>query len=166
MANENDDEHPIEIQEIDDDHRFFDSIDENLLTILPNNWENSSQPDEYEFAEITRSIQKVLAKEKVSAELYGFSTESKIQHHRSAEIVLPVLYFSAKYIIENSEAVNVVINIFSNYLSEVFFKKEDSTRVKFSIVEEQKKGNRLKIEYEGPVSGVKDFTALVKKFKK
>ncbi|MBR3653904.1 MAG: hypothetical protein IKN62_00520 [Elusimicrobia bacterium] len=102
----------------------------------------------------TTNIKKLLENNKISV---GYNCdESSIcyEDNRAIEYIIPIMYISTQVQI----LLPIVINLISNYLYDLF-KGRENNNVSFRLVIKEKS---KMIEYEGPISGMKEITNIIK----
>ena len=77
--------------------------------------------------------------------------------------ICPVIFVSYLLMSQNPHMITVALNIISNYLTG-WFKgiPKDHRRVKLDIIVETKGANYKRVEYEGPLDGLRDLPAVIK----
>ena len=82
---------------------------------------------------------------------------------RSAEWVLPTLFFSASLLSENPAIVSLSLGVIANFLTDRIKETGRKPPVKLDIVTEKNKGKTYKkISYEGPIDGISKLADIVK----
>jgi hypothetical protein len=95
-----------------------------------------------------------------------YSEEQKPSYikNNAADWIAPAIFIGAGVLSEHPNTVSVALNVLSNYLTDLFRGKPNSPTVKASFVVEQDGQSTYKrVEYEGPVEGLKDFGDVVRK---
>lgn len=110
----------------------------------------------------TLPIYKLLKKEKLDAD-FAFSNLDNcvfVENH-SIDWFGPTIFIPLMVISQNQNVVSLCLNIISNYVYDLFKGKNKDPSINCSFIYEDKK-KKKKIEYEGPVSGLKEIKKIMK----
>ena len=126
------------------------------LTLLPLNFDSAPSVGDLRHASETSTIRKLLIQDHVPIrDLVERSQRPPYIKNKSADLILPTLYFSALSLSQNPLLVSIVLNIVSNYVYDCFRGRGAGRTVKLHIVaEDAKKGKYRQISYEGTEEGL------------
>ena len=110
----------------------------------------------------TLPIYKLLKKEKIDAD-FAFSNLDDCVYvdNHSIDWFGPTIFIPLMVISQNPNVVSLCLNIISNYVYDLFKGKNKDPSINCSFIYEDKK-KKKKIEYEGPVSGLKEIKKIMK----
>lgn len=130
---------------------------------LPTNLESCDAQHSLEHADSVLALRKLMAAEGVAespVEPEGLRIPRRAL--RYIDWIGPTIFFSAAMISENPTVVSVCLNVFSNYVFELFRGRSTEVRAHVKIVLETKRGSPAKVlEYDGPVAGLKDLPKVI-----
>lgn len=148
-----------------DDYELHYNIDDRLkneVLILPYSTDTELKGSkETVYPQSSISVFKKLTQNGVKVSFAVGSIESSAYiENRSINWFGPTLFFSLTVLSQNPNIVSVCLNILSAYIYDIFKGKSEDPDVLCSFVIEDKSKKR-KIDYEGPVSGIKEVEKIV-----
>ncbi len=134
------------------------------LTLLPLNFDSASSVGDLRHASETSTIRKLLLQEHVPfRDLVERSQRPPYLKNKSADLILPTLYFSALSLSQNPLLVSIALNVISNYVYDCFRGRGAGRTVKLHIIaEDAKKGRFRQIAYEGTEEGLKTLADSIR----
>lgn len=110
------------------------------------------------FSTNTATVAKLLNEAGLHAVRLDSSGDTQYRDERALIWLGPILFFSAGMVLSNPNVMNIALGVIANYLTDLFRGRNDSVAVKLQIIEEMKpKEKYRKIEYQGPVEGLRDL---------
>lgn len=144
---------------------IFPLYSRSSLTFLPENLNDIQDPSRFIYSETTTDIKKIFKSENLTI---NYLTDDKptLRARKSADWFGPTIFIGFSILAQNSNLINISLNLLSSYLYD-FFKGSTSTKkVKFDLVIESKKDKEFKtISYEGPVDGIKELEGVIKELR-
>ena len=138
------------------------------IAILPINFETATPTTTIEQLRGPFAIGKLFKMNDVPcSEIRRENETPSYMGYRSAEWVLPTLFFSAALLSENPAIVSVSLGVIANFLTDTLKDKETGRKqtCKLDIVTEMEKNKSKiykKISYEGPIDGMSKLDEIVK----
>ena len=135
------------------------------LTFLPENLNEAQNSSDFIYSEVTTDIRKVFKKENL---VIDYLTDEKpiLRARKSADWFGPTIFIGFSILSQNSNLINVSLDLFSSYLYDFFKGSTSNKKVKFNLVIENKKNKEFKsISYEGPIDGIKELEEVIKGLK-
>ena len=135
------------------------------IALLPRNFATAVSKEEFIHESTTPTV-RGLWRQNGIAETSVEQPEEKfpLASEHAFEWIGPTIFISAMLLSQNQHLVTIALNIISNYLSEWFRGiPRDSRKTKFCIVIETKSGLYKKIEYEGPLDGLRGLPEVIKR---
>ena len=134
------------------------------IAILPLNFETATPTTTIEQLMGTFAIEEFFRKNDVPcSEIRRENEKPSYMGDRSAEWVLPTLFFSASLLSENPAVVSLSLGVIANFLTDRIKEIDRKPPVKLDIVTEKNKGKTYKkISYEGPIDGISKLADIVK----
>ena len=134
------------------------------IAILPVNFETATPTTTIEQSMGTLAIGKLFKINDVPcSEVRRENEKPSYMGYRSAEWVLPTLFFSALLLSENPAIVSISLGVIANFLTDRIKETDRKQTVKLDIVTEKNKGKTYKkISYEGPIDGLSKLADIVK----
>lgn len=130
------------------------------LLIAPVNID--ADPDDYYYSSTSLSFRK-FAHEETGLEF--LTKPSKLLDQRSADVFLPTIIFTLSHLSQNPEIAAVLLETATNFIKislGSISKKDPVAEVKI-IISNPEQESYKKLEYKGPVSGLKSLEALLDK---
>lgn len=127
------------------------------IAVLPLNFDVAETRDELNYSPLTVEIERELRKAGVQLEIADPDDDRVYLETRSVDWVLPVMAFGA-VLVNNPEAVQVVLGVISNYLFDKMKRLGSNHTVRMEILRERLDG-KDHLKYEGPVEGLKSLEA-------
>ncbi len=119
----------------------------------------------YTYQESVSTVLKILQTNSLPVKLAKGDFQCiHLQSWNSYEWFGPFLLFSATVLSSDPTIITVTLNIISNYLSNIFFKHQPTSeepQATLGIIIEGSSSTK-KINYSGPVSGIKEIKNIVK----
>ena len=107
-------------------------------------------------------IYKLFKKEKLDADFAISNLDDCVfVENHSIDWFGPTIFIPLMVISQNQNVVSLCLNIISNYVYDLFKGKNKDPSINCSFIYEDKK-KKKKIEYEGPVSGLKEIKKIMK----
>lgn len=138
----------------------YDLIGSRPLLLAPVNI--GADPADYYYSSTSLSFRK-FAHEETGLEF--LTKPSKLLDQRSADIFLPTIIFTISHLTQNPEIAAVLIETATNFIKfslGSLSKKDPVAELKIIISNPEQESYR-KLEYKGPVSGLKSLEALMDK---
>ena len=134
------------------------------IAILPLNFETATPTTTIEQSMGVLAIGKLFKMNDVPcSEIRRENENPSYMGDRSAEWVLPTLFFSASLLSENSAVVSLSLNVIANFLTDKIKEIGRKPAVELDIVTEKNKGKTYKkISYKGPIDGISKLADIVK----
>ena len=136
------------------------------IAILPLNFETATPTTTIEQSMGTLATGKLFKMNDVPcSEIRRENEKPSYMGYRSAEWVLPTLFFSAALLSENPAIVSVSLGVIANFLTDALKKTGRKQTGKLDIVienEKHKSKTYKKISYEGPIDGMSKLDEIVK----
>ena len=136
------------------------------IAILPVNFETTTPTTTIEQLMGTSTIEQLFRRNDVPcSEIRRENEKPSYMGYRSAEWVLPTLFFSAPLLLANPAIVNVALSVIANFLTDALKKTGRKQTGKLDIVieiEKNKSKTYKKISYEGPIDGMSKLDEIVK----
>jgi hypothetical protein len=135
---------------------------ENDVLILPYSTDAEiKESEDIVYLQSSISVLKKLTQNgvKVSFAVGEMESCSYIEN-RSVEWFGPTLFFSLAAISQNPNIVSICLSVLSSYIYDIFKGKNENPNIRCSFVIEDKK-KKKKIDYKGPVSGMKDVEKII-----
>ena len=136
------------------------------IAILPVNFETATPTTTIEQLRGTFAIEKLFRMNDVPcSEIRRENEKPSYMGHRSAEWVLPTLFFSALLLSENPAIVSVSLGVIANFLTDRIKETGRKQTGKLDIVieiEKNKSKTCKKISYEGPIDEMSKLDEIVK----
>jgi hypothetical protein len=135
------------------------------LALLPINFDTASSVSELLQASEAATVKKLFVAEGISIE-YILDRDQRPPYvkNKSFDWVVPILFFSCLYS-QNPTLVSLALNVLANYATE-FFRGEGmgggGSEVSLNIVVEKKNRAYKKVNYKGPVDGIKDLASVIR----
>lgn len=129
------------------------------IAILPVNFETATPTTTIEQLMGTFTIEKLFRMNDLPcSEIRRDNEKPSYMGYRSAEWVLPTLFFSALLLSENPAIVSISLGVIANFLTDRIKETGRKSPVKLNIVKEEIEENGSKtykkISYEGPLDGL------------
>jgi hypothetical protein len=126
------------------------------LSLLPLNFDSAESISLLRHAADTSTIRKLMLQENLPLrDIVERDQRPPYVKNKSADLVLPTLFFSAALISQNPTLVSVSLNVISSYVYERFRALNPGRTVKVEIVvEDAENGKYRKIAYEGTEEGL------------
>lgn len=134
------------------------------FTFLPRNFSDARLKEELIHEDTSATI-RVLLREKgiVETPLEKEDENYLVAIEQGLQWIGPIIYFTSACLIQNPHLVDISLNVISNYLYDAFKRVgELGRKVQMSIVTETKSGDHKKIIYQGPVSGMKELSKIIR----
>lgn len=134
------------------------------VVLLPSSIESVTETSEIMFDAEYDTVQKLLKLKGIEVNVLSKNGEKfpKIVN-QSFEWAGPLILFTGKIISENPEIITTTISTITNYLlSKLRGVPKGDNSVNLKITTETLSGKFKKIEYKGPVEGMKDLADVVK----
>lgn len=136
------------------------------IAILPDNFEIATPTTTIEYSMGALVIGKLFRMNNVPwSEIRRDNEDPIYMGYRSAEWVLPTLFFSAPLLLANPAIVTVALGVIANFLTEALKRTGRKQIGKLDIViEKEKKRSKIckKISYEGPIDEMSKLEDIVK----
>ena len=136
------------------------------IAILPLNFETATPTTTIEQSMGALAIGKLFKMNDVPcSEIRRENEKPSYMGYRSAEWVLPTLFFSAALLSENPAIVSVSLGVIANFLTDTFKETGRKQTGKVDIVIETEKNKSKtckKISYEGPIDEMSKLDEIVK----
>ncbi len=131
------------------------------ICILPDNYSVTNNPDEFEYSSSLETFQKLAKKNNIPLTIIGKDGDYDLIENRAVEWFIPVLFMSSLYYSQNPDAVSIVLNMLSNYLTN-FFKMRSSTNVNFKVIlRDERTGKTKAVKYKGTAEGLKELSKII-----
>lgn len=133
------------------------------IAILPENFEHASDRLELHQSTAAITLTKLLRQHGLLvSDLYGAKDPPQFMIERSYSELIPTIFITSALISEHPDAVSMILNSIESFCrTQVTFARKN-THVKFAILKEtQRSSSYLKINYEGPESGIKEIAKIV-----
>lgn len=157
----------IEILELENNIDVLKSKSESVgIFFFPENFDEATDTSKFIYSETTSDLKKIF---KNSNQSVSYITNEKplLRVRKSADWFGPAIFISFSTLVQNTELINISLNLISNYLYDFFKGSVSEKNVKLDIiVESKKKAEYTKIEYEGSVEGLKDLENIIKQLKR
>ena len=115
-----------------------------------------------DYQRLSLPIYKLFKKEELDADFAISNLDDCVfVENHSIDWFGPTIFIPLMVISQNSNVVSLCLNIISNYVYDLFKGKNKDPSVNCSFIYEDKK-KKKKIEYEGPVSGLKEIKKIMK----
>jgi hypothetical protein len=128
------------------------------IALLPRNFDIALSKEEFLYESMTPMVRDLLRKNSIPETPLVEPEKEKFIVEKELVWVVPPILFLATVLSQNPYLVTVVLNIISNYLTELFreipikLKKEErGIKVRFTAYEETKSGSYKKLEIEGEI---------------
>lgn len=134
------------------------------IAILPVNFETATPTTTIEQSMGTLAIGKLFRMNDVPcSEIRRENEETSYMGYRSAEWVLPTLFFSALLLSENPAIVSISLSVIANFLTDRIKETGSKQTSKLAIVIKKNKSKTYKkISYEGPIDGLSKLDDIAK----
>ena len=136
-----------------------------LMCFIPRNFKNAKSKNEL-FHEMESSTLRILFRQNKLEETPLEKSDEKfpVISERFEDYILPSVFLSLNLISQNPEIINIIINIILSYLENFILKGilRKTVNIKFSFVIENKPNVYKKIDYEGPLEGIKEIKEVIK----
>jgi hypothetical protein len=137
----------------------------NNLIFLPENLNNVQDSAEFIYSEVTTDIRKIFRKENLVID-YLTNDKPILRARKSADWFGPTIFIGFSILSQNSNLINISLNLLSSYLYDFFKGSTANKKVKFDLVIENKKNKEFKtISYEGPIDGIKELEGVIKELR-
>ncbi len=132
------------------------------VAILPSNFDTVTPGEDLHFTYSALTVTKLLRSNGIDAARVGLDTKNVAYvHNRSAEWIVPVIFFGAEFIKQSPDLIGASLNVIQDYLKS-FFGGSGSEKIEADvIVEYGKSGNCERISYKGDVEGLQAFAKVV-----
>lgn len=133
------------------------------IAILPENFETAKSYADFEFSQEASTIRTLFRNNDFELdEILPPGQRSTFVHNKHFEWAA-LLFISVGLISSNPMAVSIAIGMISNYATD-YFRGMPSKNVKLSIVVEKRKDKSCKkINFDGPVEGLKDLPEIIRR---
>jgi hypothetical protein len=143
---------------------FLEDSNSNLI-FLPENLNEIQDSSKFIYPETTTDIRKIFKKENIIID-YLTSDKPILRSRKSADWFGPTIFIGFSILSQNSNLINISLNLLSSYLYDFFNQSISKKKVKFHVVIENKKNKEFRtISYEGPVDGIKELAGVIKEFR-
>ena len=131
-------------------------VPESGLTLLPVNFDSAATVAELRHASETSTLRKLLKGENLPLlDIVERGQRPPYIKNKSADLVLPTLFFSATFLSQNPALVSIALNVVSSYVYDRFRSLKPGRTVKCEIVIEDRKSDKYRrIAYEGTEDGL------------
>ena len=135
------------------------------LVILPSNFESANSIAEFRMPSEAITVRKLLHQADVPCgDIVDKSVRIPYVMHRSMEITIPMMFFSA-VLWDNLEWVNIVVDTVTAYVTDFFLGLSRAQKVNLEIVLEEPDGSCKRVTYEGPPSSIGEIKRIIKELK-
>lgn len=131
------------------------------FVILPQNYFSAESVDELRLNQETLTIEKLVEKEGFEPDQIVDFSDYPVAHRWSAEIIGPLIHFTAEFLIENWAGVLTIISIIKTHY---LLQRESSIQFEFSV--ERSDGTHKQIIYEGDPEQLDQVTDLLEEEKR
>ena len=134
------------------------------VTILPSGFFDAEDASKLSYVQVTPDVKILLRRAGIALDAIE-TPQTRIPFRAQYDNTWlgPVIFFGAAYWSQNSELVSVALNTISNYLTDWFKGVSGEPRVKLGVViEESNSKKTTRIQYDGPLEGLKGIEKLVK----
>ncbi|MBE7638705.1 hypothetical protein GUB10_00020 [Salegentibacter sp. BLCTC] len=154
-----------EYNELSDLFNKFQIVETTGLLFIPENIDNAENSKDFIYSETTTDLRKVFeGKQQID---YLTKDKPLLRARKSADWFGPTILIGATILTENPHLIGITFNILSSYLYDIFKGTTKDKKVKFDIVLEDKKKKQFqKINYEGNVEGIAELEKVINKLKK
>ena len=134
------------------------------IAILPVNFETATPKTTIQQSMGTFAIEKLFRMNDVPcSEIRRENEKPSYMGYRSAEWVLPTLFFSTLLLSENPAIVSISLGVIANFLTDKIKEPDRKSSVKLdTVIEKDKCKTFIKISYEGPIDGMSKLADIVK----
>lgn len=110
------------------------------------------------------TIGKLLIESGVEIQQLRTPNDGKVGFQKSADWIGPTIFVGASLLSQNPMLIDVAMNVIGSYVSDMLMvQKSSGGRARLSVIVEQSRNRRFrKIDYEGPVSGLKDLPRAIR----
>ncbi len=156
-----------EIAACDFDIKFTESIaqmsHDNIL-ILPINYESINSESEIRFQSEAATVKTLFRQRKIPHSMFSWKAlPTRYVQNNAFEWIGPALFISAGIFSQNELAINTALGVLASYIADYFKGRSGNNVAKLTIVVEQtKKKQCKKINYEGDAEGIKNLGEIIK----
>lgn len=142
----------------------LDCVHPTDVAVLPENIEHASDRTELYQTTSALTLTKLLKEQGLSvSDIYGSNPAPQFRVERSFSELIPTIFVAATYIVQNPAATLMLLNAIEAFCRTQLTVGRENKQVKLSIVKEEKEGaSYLKLNYEGPESGLRDIPSILK----
>ncbi len=135
------------------------------LVILPSNFDSANSIAEFRMPSEAMTVRKLLSQADVPCGgLVRKNTRVPYVMHRSAEITIPILFFSA-VLLDNLEWLNITVDTITAYVTEFSLGLLSTQKVNLEIILEEPEGACKKVTYNGPPESMGEVKCIIKELK-
>ena len=88
-------------------------------------------------------------------------------NQHSVDVFLPTIAFFIDFYLNNKDVIDIIIQSIKDYVSAISTKSDESSSVRFDIdFIDDKRKQKTKIHYDGPVESVGEIKKVIKEIKK
>lgn len=132
------------------------------LTLLPVNFETATSESEFLLPTEALTIRKLLRQEELPFEdLMSESANARYVGHKSADLILPILFVSSALLAENPYLVQIALSVIANYATDFFKGMGRGKSMKMEFVVEEPHGSYKSFSFEGPPENLVDALAAI-----
>jgi hypothetical protein len=132
------------------------------MALLPVNFESAASVADLLQASEAATIRKLFVAEGLPVEdITDRNQRPPYVKNKQFEWVAPILFVSASLYSQNPTLVSLALNVLANYATEFLKGIGGAHEVKLNIVVGSKNRVHKKIEYQGPVEGLRDLAKIV-----
>lgn len=136
------------------------------IFFFPENFDETTDTSKFIYSETTSDLKKIF---KINNQEISYINNEKplLRVRKSADWFGPAIFISFSTLVQNPELISISLNLISSYLYDFFKGSVSDKKVKLDIiVENKKKTEYSKIQYEGNIEGLKDLENIIKQLKK
>lgn len=153
------------VTELKDDELInINSIEENEVPLfIPFNI-NEVDAKYSVFEKTISSIEKLLNQNNVNIKKYQFTDKIVYRDNRSIDWVIPTMYLTSSFLINNPLFIGLMTGLISNYIYDIFKGNNSNPKVKTRIIYKDEETKKIfKVDYEGDNSGLKEIGNILDK---
>lgn len=133
------------------------------IALLPRNFDSAERYDELRYEGESSNIRKAWKNAGVESERIEPTEQTLPEVHEKSfvEWVGPVLFIAFSFASQHEVLTTIALNVISDYVTGFFKGSPDPGTAKLTIVAEQADKSYKRIDYHGPVDGLKDLPKII-----